>query len=111
MGVQTGSANAIDYTEDYAKLLQQAIAANETLMGIKDEAKRSADAAERMADTLENMLERMSNESLGVYQRTISEPDLHSFGRAASVTSLKAAGRLEAVFEEMQNPTAFPETV
>lgn len=111
MGVDTGHANTIDYTQDYDNLLQQMVAANEALSGIREEAARHAIAAERTADTLADILDRMSNETLGIYQRTITEPDLHSFGRAASITSLKAAGRLEEVFQEMRNPTAFPESL
>lgn len=92
----------------FEKLNDQVETISEQLEVQNDHLDRQAKASEASLKVFEKWFERASNENLGVYQRAVTEPDLHSLARAVTMVSMKSTGRMPDIIAEMNSPSPLP---
>lgn len=92
----------------FEKLNDQVETISEQLDVQNDHLDRQATASEESLSVLQQWFARASNENLGVYQRAVTAPDLHSLSRAVTMVSMKSTGRMPDIIAEMNNPSPLP---
>lgn len=92
MGTPTENDYTIDYSGDYALIAVRIAEVNQSLGAINQ--------------ALSAILARMSDGGLGVYMRPLD--DDARLSRGLTINALEQSGQIEAVREEMANPTPLP---
>jgi hypothetical protein len=110
MGTPTDNSNTIDYSVDYARIAT-ALESIQATLAAKFDAQRAVseqirDLHEQILETQQALFDRASTDTLGIYMRsTRYEGDL---ARAAMLNALIVSNQLDAVRDEMADPTPMP---